>query len=195
MFNKAEIDVRNGNPVAKQFAFGKNFTVFGYQVVRRKYHIRRRFSAARVGVSVSADAFCRLHRTKASPVFRLADEFVARRKIDYYVRAVHGVPFRRRINRPKVLADFRGDFHRGVISVSENQFRSEGILFSVYRYNAVFVGRRSELPLLVKLVIRRQKGLRDNAEKFAVANRDRAVIEFSVSRERSADKQKSVVIH
>ena len=155
-----------------------------------KYHIRRGFHAARIGVQISADNTGGLARDKLPSVIRLPDNFIACAEIDNNGGACRRMRKGWRGHDPKVLADFRTNRKLRYVSGTENQLCSERNALAKQRNDAVVSRRRRKIAFLIKLPVIGKMGFRDHSENFPVTNGSGAVIKLSHVAQRSADKDK-----
>ena len=193
VLQKLDVDLPRRRTAQKGSALGKDAAVFGDHVVPREDEVGDGLPLPRVGIDVACDALARLRLDEQAPVFELAHRLVARREVDEDVRTRRGVPLRRGMGRPEILADLRRDGKGGHLLVIQDDLPPEGngktCVFD--DGNALFGGRK--VAKFVKFAVVGDMALGDERQKFSLREGSGAVEELRPHRDGHARKHERML--
>ena len=157
-----------------------------------KNHIGSRFTVPRVRVHISADESRRLIFYQAATILLFAYVFIARREIHNEHRACAGMSYRRRIRRPQILAYLYRKAKAVHFLTLEDELSAKGACPARELYLSRLCRSSCKVPLLIKFVVVRQKGLWHNSQSLPLLSYYRAVVQLALIFHRCAENRNHI---
>ena len=179
--------------IREKIRLNKQSSIFRNYIMTRKNHILRRFILTSISIRISTNTLSRMSLHKITPVIRLPNHLVPRRKINHHSSTVQNMPARRRHRHPQIFANFTRHHQRPFIFIPKQNIRTKRHTLKprkIHKRCLHIRFKRSKLTPFIKFPIIRQKRFRNQSQQFPVKNHRRTIINSFIPKNRYTHKQK-----
>ena len=192
LHHAAKVQLGCGGTVGERLGLAQQCTVFRNQIVGGKGHIGGAFAMPGVGIQVGGQQTGALPADQRAAIVRLADGFVAGRKIGDHRCARQRVAAAGRHGRPQILAHLNAQHKIGQLLAGKQQVGSDQ-RFLPGQCDALRLAHTGdEVALFIELTVVGQMQLWYKAQQLAVAHNGGAVVQLAAAAHRQADQNHDV---